>query len=198
MQIHTSSVQPVSNPTDGESFEALVSPHLTTMLRVAAALVGKSDAEDAAQEALVRGWQAWSSLRHSSAARAWLLRITVNVCRDWQRGRFGTRRRLVEPLSERGDADPIAVLGSDPGASDHTAALDLRQAINSLPVDYRVVVVLRYYAGMDASDIGAALGIPSGTVRTRLRRALKLLRERLSASGDLPSFPQQEGSDIHV
>lgn len=75
------------------------------------------------------------------------------------------------------------------------AALDLRQAINALEMDYRVVVVLRYYAGMDATEIGAALGLPGGTVRTRLRRALALLREHLSASEHPRSFRAQEGRD---
>jgi RNA polymerase sigma-70 factor (ECF subfamily) len=183
----------MSNRTDCESFAALAPLHMTTMLRVAAALVGVADAEDAAQEALVRGWQAWSSLRDRSSMRAWLLRITVNVCRDWQRGRFGTRRRLVQSLYPEGDASPIALLSSDPGASDHTAALDLREAVNSLDPDYRLVVVLRSYAGMDATEVGAALGVPPATVRTRLRRALALLRERLSASGDKPPSAFRKG-----
>ncbi len=193
MQFQKSSVRVVSNETTCENFAALAPMHMTTMLRVAAALVGVADAEDAAQEALVRGWQAWSSLRDRSSMRAWLLRITVNVCRDWQRGRFGTRRRLVESLDLGSDADPIALLGSDPGASDHAAALDLRQAVNSLDPDYRLVVVLRYYVGMDASEIGDALGIPAATVRTRLRRALALLREYLSASEDVPPSARWKG-----
>ena len=193
MQFHKSSVQAVSNEPDCENFAALVPMHMTTMLRVAAALVGVADAEDAAQEALVRGWQAWSSLRDRSSMRAWLLRITVNVCRDWQRGRFGTRRRLVESLDLGSGVDPSALLGSDPGASDHAAALDLRQAVNGLDPDYRLVVVLRYYVGMDASEIGDALAIPAATVRTRLRRALALLREHLSASGETPPSANRNG-----
>lgn len=180
---------------DQEGFEALVPRHLAAMLRVAAALVGMAEAEDAAQEALVRSWQAWPMLRDVNALRPWLLRITVNVCRDWCRGRFGTRRRLVEPLGADGSEETLALLGSDPGASDQMAALDLRQAINALEMDYRVVVVLRYYAGMDATEIGAALGLPGGTVRTRLRRALALLREHLSASEHPRSFRAQEGRD---
>jgi DNA-directed RNA polymerase specialized sigma24 family protein len=83
--------------------------------------------------------------------------------------------------------DPIATLASDPGSSDHTAALDIFQAINRLNAEYRTVIVLRYFAGMDATEVGAALALPSGTVRTRLRRALALLRNQLTASGDLPS-----------
>jgi RNA polymerase sigma-70 factor (ECF subfamily) len=177
-------------------FEALVPRHLAAMLRVAAALVGMAETEDAAQEALVRGWQAWPTLRDQDALRAWLLRITVNVCRDWQRGRFGTRRRLVESLGEESHAEALATLQSDPGASDQMAALDLRQAINRLDEDERVVVLLRYYAGMDATEIGAALGLPAATVRTRLRRALARLRAQLTASVDRPALRGQEGSDL--
>lgn len=196
MQIRQSSVRSVSNPGDCNDFAALAPLHMTTMLRVAAALVGVADAEDAAQEALMRAWQARSSLRDAAAFRSWLLRITVNVCRDWQRGRFGTRRRLHQPLDASGAAELIATLGSDPGASDHAAALDLRSAINQLAPDYRMVVVLRYYVGMDATEVGEALGIPPATARTRLRRALALLRAHLGAAGDPPSFHSRKG-DTH-
>ena len=171
-----------TRPADESSdFAAIVPLYATAILRVAAALVGPADAEDAAQEAIMRGWQAWPTLRDSGAARSWLLRITVNVCRDWQRGRFGTRRRLTEPLADD-EAIPLALLGGDPGASDHANAMDLRGAIDTLDEALRLVVVLRYYSGMDATEVGAILGIPPATVRTRLRRALRMLRGRMSAA----------------
>ncbi|HEV2404693.1 MAG TPA: sigma-70 family RNA polymerase sigma factor, partial [Ktedonobacterales bacterium] len=78
------------------------------------------------------------------------------------------------------DALPLGLLGDDPGTSDSTGALDLRHAINRLDADQRLVVVLRYYAQMDATEIGAVLNVPPATVRTRLRRALARLRERLT------------------
>jgi len=193
VQLQKSNVQAMSDDANCADFAALAPLHMATMLRVAAALVGVADAEDAAQEALARAWQAWPSLRDRSSVRAWLLRITVNVCHDWQRGRFGTRRRLVGSLDQGGDADPIALLGGDPGASDHAAALDLRQAVNSLEPAYRLVVVLRYYVGLDASEIGGTLGVPATTVRTRLRRALALLREHLDASEELPPSARGKG-----
>jgi RNA polymerase sigma-70 factor (ECF subfamily) len=171
---------------DDDAFTAQLPQHVAVVLRVAAALVGTADAEDAAQEAILRGWQAWPTLRDPSSMRPWLLRITVNVCRDWQRGRFGTRRRRTESLSDQPAFEELALLGSDPGASDYAAALDLRRAINSLDEDLRLVVALRYYAGMDATSIGTALGTPPATVRTRLRRALKLLREQLNGSQARP------------
>jgi RNA polymerase sigma-70 factor (ECF subfamily) len=178
---HAQEADPTRPADESSDFAAIVPLYATAILRVAAALVGPADAEDAAQEAIMRGWQAWPTLRDSGAARSWLLRITVNVCRDWQRGRFGTRRRFTEPLADD-EAIPLALLGGDPGASDHANAMDLRGAIDTLDEALRLVVVLRYYSGMDATEVGAILGIPPATVRTRLRRALRMLRGRMSAA----------------
>jgi RNA polymerase sigma-70 factor, ECF subfamily len=170
---------------DYESFVLRVSPHVRTMTHVAEALVGQADAEDAAQEALLRAWCAWGDLRDAGAVRAWLLRITVNMCRNWQAGRYGTHRHRTEPLSEADDdAPPVALIRAGPGTLGHTAALDLRHAVTHLPDDLRQIVALRFYAGMDATEIGLALDMPPATVRTRLRRALQRLRDRLSVDDD--------------
>jgi RNA polymerase sigma-70 factor, ECF subfamily len=187
---------------DSDQFVALIPLHMGAMLRLAGALVGIVDAEDAAQEAVLRGWQAWPALRDRASARTWLLSITVNLCKDWHRGRYGTRQRLDEPLRDDRDyaaydaGGAVALIGADPGASDAAAALDLRQAINTLDVDARVLIALRHYAGMDSSEIGALLGMPPATVRTRLRRALATLRERLrgpQSSGPAPYSSYAEG-----
>lgn len=184
---------PASTPDD-QPFLALVPLHMGAVLRLTGALVGRDDAEDAAQEAMLRAWQAWPTLRDPSVARGWLLRIAANVCKDWQRGRFGTRRRMNLPLIAGEGDEALAVLNGDPGASDAAASLDLRAAVNALPPELRIVVALRHYAGMDATEIGAALGIPPATVRTRLRRALLALRERLERAGQFPSaYRLEEG-----
>ncbi len=138
-----------------ERFNALIATHAPKMLAVAAAMIGRADAEDATQEAIVRAWQAWPTLREREAFGAWLLRITVNVGRDWLRGRFGTHRRLTEPLDAVEGEAFVALFAEDPGASDHAAALDLRRAIGELEGELRLVVALRYYAGLDATEIGA-------------------------------------------
>lgn len=190
--VRTSRDGPLSEraaPAHGEAVDAfleLLALHVPAMMRVATALVGAADAEDAAQEALVRAWQSDHDLRTISAPRAWLLRITVNLCTDWYRGRFGKRRRVTQSLDAVAGTDVLATLDFDPGTSDHTGALDLRRAINSLERDLRIIVALRYYAGLDSAEIGSLLGIPSATVRTRLRRALSVLRERLVAPQSLP------------
>lgn len=186
-----------SGDGDLAQFSALLDGSAATMTRIAAALVGMADAEDAAQEAILRAWRAWPALRERDAARAWLTSITINVCRDWLRGRFGARLRLTESLS-RQSAEPraLAWLDDDPGASDHAAALDLRAALNTLDEDLRLVVALRYYAGLDSSAIGGALGIPAATARTRLRRALGLLRDRLAGADphDTSALPDSPDS----
>ncbi|MEO7001827.1 MAG: sigma-70 family RNA polymerase sigma factor [Ktedonobacterales bacterium] len=171
-------------------FTALVSPHTRDMLRMAAALVGVTEAEDAAQEAALRAWQAWPTLRDEAATRGWLLRITANVCYQWRRGTFGRAFRLTEPLPADsqpgagfGDLAELGLLQGDPGASGPTSALDLRQAVNRLDPQARLIVVLRYYAGMDASEIGQMLDAPPATIRTRLRRALETLRKQLAPPG---------------
>lgn len=174
---------------------AALALHAESARHVALALIGPADAEDAVQEALVRGWQAWESLRNPAAVRPWLMSITVNVCRSWQRGRYGTHRRLSEPL-EDANQRPLAYIVSHPGASFPTAALDLRNAINQLDDPLRVVVVLRYYGGLDATEIGEALDIPSSTVRGRLSRALTLLRASLGDSGDQPAHSRQEDHGV--
>ena len=157
---------------DYERFAPLVTPHTATITRMAAALVGIPDAEDAAQEALMRAWRAWPELREADSTRAWLMQITVNVCRTW-------RARS----QSHGDIDyldtMLAADGVTLGANDHINALDLRQALLTLSADLRQIIALRFYIGMDSTEIGELLGEPPATVRTRLRRAIIQLRRAL-------------------
>jgi RNA polymerase sigma-70 factor (ECF subfamily) len=160
-------------------FIVLASPHMSAMLHTAAALIGWADAEDAVQEALVRGMLAWPTLREPAALRGWLLRITFNVCADWQRGRLGVQRRQTQMPPDNAVELP-APLALAPGSAEHAARLDLRQAIDALPQDQRLAVILRYYVGLDATEISAATGQPSATVRSHLHRARAALRVALA------------------
>jgi RNA polymerase sigma-70 factor (ECF subfamily) len=168
--------------SDADSFASIVPRHAAAMLRLAATYLGPVEAEDAVQEAAMRAWQAWPSLRNREAVRPWLLQITVNVCRSWRRGLKGQQQAHGHPLPDD-DSHLLALLDLDPGTSDHTGALDLRAAVNALPGDLRSIVMLRFYGGLDATEIGNALGIPSGTVRSRLHRALSHIREQLAPPG---------------
>jgi len=171
-----------------ERFGALVAPHTDAMARVAAALVGLADAEDAAQEALLRAWQAWPTLREAGAVHTWLLRITTNVCRNWQTGRFGAQQRVTQSLESDSTQTLLQHAGvSGPGSASHTDTLDLQRAITELNDDLRYIIALRFYAGLDATEIGALLETPPATIRTRLRRALTLLRDSLGATSGAES-----------
>jgi RNA polymerase sigma-70 factor (ECF subfamily) len=179
---------PMRDPDEG-GFAAKVVPHTSAMLRVAASLVGVSDAEDAAQEAILRAWQAWPRLRDHSAVRAWLLRITVNVCQQWLRGELGKRKRFNSPLLPE-NAEWLPALDGDPGDSDHAAALDLRRALARLSPELRTVITLRYYGGMSAEEIGEALSHPTRTIHRRLREAYDQLRDHLQP-------PDAQEEDVH-
>lgn len=179
------------------SFATIVPLHAAAMLRLAAALIGPTEAEDAVQEASMRAWQAWPTLRNLDAVRPWLLQITLNVCRQWRRGLKGQQLAQMRSLPEESDVQHmhlLVTLEEDPGTSNNTGALDLRAAINALPDDLRAIVVLRFYAGLDATEIGTMLGFPSGTVRSRLHRAMAQMRERLQPPGLAgATHPEMEG-----
>lgn len=179
-----------------DEFAPLVAPQLATLLRVARAMVGADDAEDAAQEAVARAWRRRADLRDLASVRGWLLRITINVCHNWRRDHNTPTERqalsLTDDLPSPGNAH--ASYASDPGASDHAHRLDLRQAIARLEPDHRHLIALRYFVGLDATEIGAILGVPAATVRTRLRRALALLRGQLTGSyRDLAAQAHEKG-----
>lgn len=177
-------------------FEDVCPALAPVVLRVAAALVGSALAEDAAQEAMLRAWRSWAELRDVAAARPWLLRITVNVCRSWLRSRVGLIQTRESPLPD--DDTPQALYefsNLDPGATSWVEQLDLREALLALPTELKLVVTLRYFGGMDSSEIGHALGLPAATVRSRLRRALTLLRDYLRTPGEIPAVRQPGGSD---
>ena len=161
-----------------DEFAPVVLPHLTAMQRVARAMVGSAEAEDVVQEAVTRAWQSFATLREAGAARAWLLRITVNLCHNWRR-RVANQGGVIPLLDELAHAGPAAV---DVGLAQYAAVLDVREALRRLDADHQQLVALRYYAGLDATEIGAALGVPPATVRTRLRRALALMRDYLAST----------------
>jgi RNA polymerase sigma factor (sigma-70 family) len=90
-------------------------------------------------------------------------------------------------------AEPL--LGADLNTFEYAAEMDLRQALGQLPEQLRLIVVLRYFVDMDASEIGLVLRLPSAAVRTRLRRALARLRSGLKQKEGRPLVTiEDEGS----
>jgi RNA polymerase sigma-70 factor, ECF subfamily len=156
------------------SFEEVVLPHLDAAFNYARWLTRNSaDAEDVVQDAYVRALRFFSSLRGDDA-RAWLLTIVRNT---WY-GRFPRRAGSAVVTVPDEDADNRADASPDPEAQviQRQAVEQVRRALETLPTDFREVLVLRELEGLSYKEIGAIVGIPLGTVMSRLSRA----RERLA------------------
>jgi RNA polymerase sigma-70 factor (ECF subfamily) len=149
-------------------FRTLGDAELERAYRLAGFLLGDaSDAEDATQDALARAWSQRRGLRSAASAQAWFDRILVNVCRDRLR-----RRRIVRwiPISG-GEPNTTA----DPFAEALSRDAFLR-VLSTLDPDHRIVVVLRFWADLSLDSIAERLGVPVGTVKSRLHYALRDLR----------------------
>ena len=123
-------------------------------------LGSESAAVDAVDEAVYKGYRSFQKLRQPDYLETWLTRILINVCRDELRRR--RREVAVDELPET--------------AREEFDALPLKEAIRRLPAALREVIILRYFTGLTLEETAAALDIPRGTVSTRQRRALELLR----------------------
>ena len=120
------------------------------------------DCADAVQEALMRAWQKRDTLRSQARFRQWLMKILVNTCRDMLRQR---QKVVCMPLEED-------TLPAQPPAE----PLPLRECIDLLKPEWRITVLLYYLEGFSVAEIADSLGLPQGTVKTRLMTA----RARLS------------------
>jgi RNA polymerase sigma-70 factor (ECF subfamily) len=132
----------------------------------------RSAAEDAVQDAIVRCWRDLRGLRDPERFEAWLYRLLVNACRDQARR---ARRRPVEVHGQLPDW---------PALSDEYASLAERDALErafvTLPTDQRIALVLTHYLGYSAPEVATILGIPTGTVYSRLHHGVHAMRAALA------------------
>jgi RNA polymerase sigma factor (sigma-70 family) len=137
--------------------------------RLAGYLLGDAtEAQDAVQDALTRSWQAWSTLRDQDRFEPWFDRILVNVCRDRLRKRRGAR---LEELN-----DELTVYVDDPFKA-ALARNEVASLLHVLNPDQRIVVGLRFWRDLSLQQIAELLGIPLGTVQSRLHYALRAMRD---------------------
>jgi len=161
-----------------QTFEATVAPHLDAAFNYARWLArNDADAEDLVQDASLRAWRFVGSLR-SEDARAWFLTIVRNTWFD-RFGRANTAPTVAfdEARDDRSDGTP------DPEARviAREASDRVQQAIAALPADFREVLVLREFEDLSYKEIAAVVGIPIGTVMSRLARARDRLQDLLDA-----------------
>jgi RNA polymerase sigma factor (sigma-70 family) len=159
---------------DLDAFAALVERYRRPALRVAYGIAG-NEAEDAVQDAFVKAFRKLDAFRADAAFRPWLFTIVANEARNHRRSL--TRRDKLE-LQVR--AEPPGVDANvEEVAARHEERQRLLDAVGQLPDRHREILALRFFAGLSESETAEALSCPIGTVKSRLSRALDLLRSRL-------------------
>ena len=164
--------------TADDAVRRMLFARIDDAFRLAAFILGDAlAAEDVVQEAALLAWDRRRSLRDSGAADGWFTRIVVNLCRDELRRR--ARRPHVIAL------DPAVHPGLDAAAVHGSAApapaSDLAPAIARLTADEQTLLALRYGRQLSVPEIGGQLGIPEGTVKSRLHATLQHLRAAVDA-----------------
>jgi len=177
---------------DGEAFGLIVRRHQDRLYNVVYRLLGSAeDAQDALQEVFLKAFENLKGFRGTSSLYTWLFRIAVNTALSHR------RKRRREPLATglgpgnagtgpSGDDAPgldpadrsASTNPAEPMMAAETEAL-IQGAIGALDDDHRAVVVLRDIQHCDYHEIAEILGVPTGTVKSRLHRARLVLRDRL-------------------
>ena len=167
-------------PGSREDFDRLYRSAYPRVYRTLAAILGDpAEAEDCAQDAFVKAFQAWKRWRPDAPAEAWVHRIAVNRAISYRRR---ARLRSVGELLRR--------LGKPAASADPAHAVtrpDLLTALQSIPPKLAAAIVLRHYHGYNNREIAAALGVSERTIGTRLSQAAARLRAVLGASA-APGF----------
>jgi len=166
----------VLDSQERERFEQLVLPHLDAAFNLARWLLrSRADAEDVAQEAMLRAYRFFGGF-HGGDARAWLLQIVRNTCYTWLE-----KNRPSEMKTEFDEE-----LHVQPGPNPESLAIAgdnrerLTRALETLPPRFREVLVLRELEGCSYKEIAAITAIPIGTVMSALSRARQRLQQALA------------------
>jgi RNA polymerase sigma-70 factor (ECF subfamily) len=166
-----------------DAFDELVRRYQGPIVNLARAMTGGGDADDLAQDAFVRAWKGIGRFRADSTFRTWLYGVAINVIRT-HRGRQSRLRRLFTSPGRDSDPDdnPLERASVDDGIEEPLAMrLAIDRALKQLPDDLREAVVLRDVQGLDYREIAAALGVPLGTVESRIFRGRQRLRPLLES-----------------
>lgn len=176
---------------DSDAFAVMMDLYQKQVYNLALRTVGNpEDAADMTQEAFLRAYRAIGSFRGDSKLSVWLYRLTQNVCIDFLRSKG---RKPTVSLTVENEADEVQELDVaddrfDPEEQYQRKALRdaVRRGLDSLPEEYRAILVLREINGLSYAEIGEQLQLEEGTVKSRLFRARKKLCEFLQRDGNLP------------
>ena len=171
---------------DTDAFEQLVITYREPVFRLALRMCGNAaDAEEAAQDAFLSAWKGLPNFRGDSRFSTWLYQLTTHAAID-------LLRRQKRQISAE-DIDGVSPQDDAPGPQQQAEQSETRKAVReavlALPEEQRQIVVLRFMEELSYEEIGAALKLPPGTVKSRLNRAKAQLRTILGRSGNLFAAP---------
>lgn len=178
---------------DTNAFEELVLEYEKKVYNVALRMLNNSeDAADMTQEAFIKAYNSLSGFRGDSKFSVWLTRIVSNLCLDFLRSR--NRRPTVSLSMEDEDGEDVQLDIADTSQSPEQllerslTRESVRRGLQSLPEDYREILLLREIQGLSYDEIAAALDIEVGTVKSRIFRGRKKLCDYLINDGNIPEF----------
>ena len=184
---------------DANAFEALVLEHEKKVYNLALRMVGnEEDARDMAQEAFIRAFSSLDSFRGDSKFSVWLYRLTSNVCIDLLRSRG--RRQTVSLTVDDDESDAAELEIPDDRFSPERAferaetRENVKRGLDTLSPEYRQILLLREISGLTYEEIGKALGLEEGTVKSRIFRARKKLCAFLLEEGNIPEVAASNSS----
>ena len=161
-----------TTPEYSGQFETLYAQYADDVLRMAYFyLADRHKAEDVCQDVFVKLYTHGATIEPGKE-KAWLLRVTVNCCRDLWRGAWLKRVVLGAPTLD-------IIPAQDETIEQREEKAELMRAVNRLPAVFRETVLLHYYQGLGIAEIAQMLGLPEGTISSRLSRARKKLEALL-------------------
>ena len=182
---------------DANAFEELVLRYEKTVYNLALRMVGdRDDAFDMTQEAFIKAYGSLSSFRGDSKFSVWIYRITTNVCLDFLRSK--SRKQQVS-LTVSDDDEDVQLDIPDPNADPEQQLIkkismqSVEEGLKTLPDKQRQILVMRELGGMSYAEIGKALSLEEGTVKSRIFRARKRLCIFLLDSGNIPESIASKG-----
>ena len=179
------SIRLFSKKQEKDQFERLAGESERQVYAVCYHMMGsREDAQDCAQETMLRAFKAFGSFRRDASFSTWITRIAMNVCTDALR-----KRRPVTSLDAMRDDTNFDLPDVGPTAYAQLEQKErvrlLREGLDELPEEMRQIIVLRDMRGMSYEEIAAVLEVPLGTVKSRVNRAREKLSGILQKSSEL-------------
>lgn len=180
-----------SKSGDIEAFERLIEGYQTRVFNIAYRMIrNHDDAADLAQEVFIKVYRYIKNFKEESSFSTWIFRITKNVCLDELRKRKNKHIISLDEEIKLNDGEVVRQIESKDDTPEMLAEKkEIRELINNaiddLSAEHRIVIILRDIQGFSYEDISKIIECPEGTVKSRINRARKALKQKLKSKGEL-------------